>query len=101
MEQTSKGTRAELRVAIVGLGPIGGTVAEAMDRGIDGRQLTAVAVQNPGKHRTFLAALKQSPAIAPIDGLADLADLVIECAPAKLLNSIVAIKRKRPFLTRR
>jgi aspartate dehydrogenase len=95
MEQASKRTRSELRVAIVGLGPIGRTVAEALDHGIDGLSLAAVAIQNPEKHGGFLAGLKRPPAIVPIDGLSDLADLVIECAPAKLLNSIVA-----PFVSR-
>jgi aspartate dehydrogenase len=95
MEQASKRTRSELRVAIVGLGPIGRTVAEALDHGIDGLSLAAVAIQNPEKHSGFLAGLKWPPAVVPIDGLSDLADLVIECAPAKLLNSIVA-----PFVSR-
>ena len=74
MGQASKRTRGELRVAIVGLGPIGRTVAEALDRGIYRLHLTAVAVQNPENHRTFLVALKQPPAVVPIDRLADLAD---------------------------
>jgi aspartate dehydrogenase len=95
MEHAAKRARGEIRVAIVGLGPIGRTVAEALDRGIDGLSLAAVAIQNPAKHIDFLAGLKRQPAIVPIDGLADLADLVIECAPAKLLNSIVA-----PFVSR-
>lgn len=95
MEHAPKRTRGEIRVAIVGLGPIGRTVAQALDHGIDGLSLAAVAVQNPAKHGDFLAGLKRQPAIVPIDGLADLSDLVIECAPAKLLNSIVA-----PFVSR-
>lgn len=95
MEHASKRTRGEIRVAIVGLGPIGRTVAQALDHGIDGLSLAAVAIQNPEKHSGFLAGLKRRPAIVPIDGLSDLADLVIECAPAKLLNSIVA-----PFVSR-
>jgi aspartate dehydrogenase len=95
MEQASKRTRGEIRVAIVGLGPIGRTVAQALDHGIAGLSLAAVAIQNPEKHSGFLAGLQRPPAIVPIDGLADLADLVIECAPAKLLNSIVA-----PFVRR-
>jgi aspartate dehydrogenase len=95
MEHAPKRTRDEIRVAIVGLGPIGRTVAQALDHGIDGLSLVAVAVQNPDKHSGFLAGLKHRPAVVPIDGLADLADLVIECAPAKLLDSIVA-----PFVGR-
>jgi aspartate dehydrogenase len=52
--------------------------------------LVAVSVQNPEKHQAFLAKLSTAPAILPIDGLSDIADIVIECAPSKLLPSIVA-----------
>jgi aspartate dehydrogenase len=63
---------------------------EALDRGIDGLVLSAVSVQNPDKHRDRLARLAKPPAILPIDALADVADIVIECAPSKLVRSIVA-----------
>ena len=83
------------RVAVVGLGPIGTRVATALDKGIDGLVLSAISVQDPAKHQRFLAGLQRSPAILPIDGLCDVADVVIECAPAKLVRSIVA-----PFVSR-
>jgi aspartate dehydrogenase len=69
-------------------------VAEALDRGIDGLVLTAVSAQNPEKHRSWLGHLMRAPAVLPIEKLADVADMVIECAPGKLLRSIVA-----PFVT--
>src|SRR5665213_3284444 len=69
--------RADLRVAVVGLGPIGIRVVEALDRGIDGMVLAAVSVQNPEKHRNRLAGLTTPPAILPIEELSDVADLVI------------------------
>jgi aspartate dehydrogenase len=78
------------RVAVVGLGPIGIRVVEALDQGIDGLVLVAVSVQNPAKHEGFLARLKRPPAVLSLDGLAAVADIVIECAPSKLLRSIVA-----------
>lgn len=86
--------RARLRVAVAGLGPIGIKVVEALDRGIDGLQLAAVSVQNPGKHRERLAKLAKPPAILPIAALAETADIVVECAPSQLVRSIVA-----PFVT--
>ena len=86
--------RACLRVAVAGLGPIGIKVVEALDRGIDGLQLAAVSVQNPGKHRERLAKLAKPPAILPIAALAETADIVVECAPSQLVRSIVA-----PFVT--
>ncbi|MEA2883534.1 MAG: aspartate dehydrogenase [Bradyrhizobium sp.] len=78
------------RVAIAGLGAIGRKVAEALDRGIDGLALAAVSAQNPDKHRSWLAGLTATPEILPIEALCDVADMVVECAPAALLRSIVA-----------
>jgi len=83
------------RVAVVGLGPIGSKVVEALDDGIDGLVLAAISIQNPAKHQAFLANLKRPPAILPIDDLWTVADIVIECAPAKLVRSIVV-----PFVSR-
>ena len=77
------------RVAVVGLGPIGRKVVEALDQGIDGLILAAVSVQDPAKHGDFLARLKRPPTVLPIDGLSAVADIVIECAPGKLVRSIV------------
>jgi aspartate dehydrogenase len=94
MANLSKRAGANLRVAIAGLGPIGKKVAEALDRGIDGLVLTAVSAQHPEKHRDWLGHLETPPVILPIEELIDVADIVIECAPAKLLRSIVA-----PFVT--
>jgi aspartate dehydrogenase len=82
--------RPDLRVAVAGLGAIGTRVVEELDRGINGLVLTAVSVQNPDKHRSRLAGLTKPPAILPIEALVDVADIVIECAPSKLVRSIVA-----------
>jgi aspartate dehydrogenase len=90
MTNPAKSTRTDLRVAIVGLGPIGTKVAEALDRGIDGLVLAAVSAQSPEKHRSWLGSLASAPAVLGIEKLADVADIVIECAPAKLIRSIVA-----------
>src|SRR5258708_35461584 len=57
---------------------------------MEGLVLVAVSVQNPVKHQGFLARLKRQPAVLPIDALAAIADVVIECAPSKLVRSIVA-----------
>jgi len=94
MADLSKSVPADLRVAIAGLGPIGKRVAEALDRGIDGLALVAVSVQHPEKHRNWLSGLRRAPAISSIDALCDVADIVIECAPGKLVRSIV-----EPFVT--
>jgi aspartate dehydrogenase len=90
MADSSKGARAPLRIAVVGLGAIGTKVVEALDRGIEDLTLSAVSARNPDKHRAWLAALTNKPAVLPIEALAGAADIVIECAPSKLLRPIVA-----------
>src|SRR3981081_1898797 len=94
MADLLKSSRTDLRVAIAGLGPIGRRVAEALDRGIDGLALVAVSVQNHEKHQSWLADLTSTPAVLPIEALSEVADIVIECAPGKLVRSIV-----EPFVT--
>jgi aspartate dehydrogenase len=81
---------SRLRVAIAGLGPIGKGAAEELDKGIDGLALAAVSAQNPEKHHNWLGGLKTRPAVLPIEELSEAADIVIECAPARLVRSIVA-----------
>jgi aspartate dehydrogenase len=94
MANSSTGPAPDLRVAIVGLGAIGRKVAQALDQGIAGLALVAVSAQNPEKHRGWLAGLTKPPAVLPIEALVDVADIVVECAPGKLVRSIVA-----PFVT--
>ena len=86
---------AQKRVAIAGLGPIGLKVAAALDAGINGLTLAAVAVGDPGKPRPALDRLRRRPPVLPLAQLADAADLVVECAPAALLRAVV-----EPFVTR-
>jgi aspartate dehydrogenase len=83
------GRPTELRVAIAGLGAIGSTLAAELDRGIDGLVLAAVALRDPAKHRAFLDGLRRPPVVVPIQQLAEVADMVIECAPSRLLREIV------------
>ena len=78
------------RVAVAGLGPIGTSVVKALDQGIDGLVLSAVSVANIDKHRAWLEKLTPPPAVLPIEQLAEAADIVIECAPSRLVRSIVA-----------
>lgn len=95
MAHFSKDVRQNMRVAIVGLGAIGRKIAQDLDAGVDGMTLTAVAVNDPDKHKRFLAGLKAPPQVLPIRALIGIADIVIECAPSSLVESIVA-----PFVER-
>jgi aspartate dehydrogenase len=90
MEDGLNNPRPALRVAIVGLGPIGRSVAQAIDAGIHGLTLVAVSAEHPDKHQRFLSELSRTPDLLSIEALADRADMVIECAPSRLLHSIVA-----------
>jgi aspartate dehydrogenase len=95
MAKLSAGRNGKLRVAIAGLGSIGRTTAEALDHGIDGLALAAVSAQSPEKHGNWLGTLKSHPAVLPIEALSEVADIVIECAPGRLVRSIVA-----PFVSK-
>ena len=88
-------TSGTSRVAIAGLGPIGSKLAKALDDGIEGLELAAVSAQNIDKHRPWLDKLGKKPATLPIEALADASDIVVECAPSRLVRSIVA-----PVVTR-
>jgi aspartate dehydrogenase len=88
MDRANSGPK--LRVAVAGLGSIGAKVVAELDRGIEGLVLAAVASQNPEKHRAWLDGLTTRPAVLPIEALGEAADIVVECAPSKLVRSIVA-----------
>jgi len=88
MDVESSGSKA--RVAVAGLGAIGASVVRALDRGIEGLVLTAFSAQNAAKHRAWLDELTSAPDVLPIETLAEVADIVVECAPSKLVRSIVA-----------
>ena len=90
MANSSTAPAPDLRVAIVGLGAIGRKVAQALDQGIASLALVAVSAQKPEKHRGWLAGLTKPPAVLPIEALVDVADIVVECAPGKLVRTIVA-----------
>jgi aspartate dehydrogenase len=86
----SKNPNAQARVAVAGLGAIGAAVVRELDRGIEGLALAAVSAQNIEKHRAWLGELKTAPETLPIEKLAEAADIVVECAPSRLVRSIVA-----------
>lgn len=83
------------RVALAGLGAVGWTIAQALDTGvISGLVLTAVAVRDAEKAQRQLSALQQPPTVVTsLDALEQYADLVVECAPARLLPRAI-----QPFL---
>ena len=85
--------RPPLRVAIAGLGAVGLKVAETLDNGIPGCVLAAVSARDIAGAEKRLAHLRQPVPVVDIAALEPLADIVVECAPAKLLPDIAT-----PFL---
>jgi aspartate dehydrogenase len=94
---TDQKAQNDSRVAIAGLGSIGSKIATALDQGIEGLTLSAVAVRDPAKHQSFLSSLRRPPQVLPVDELGDAADIVVECAPSSQLRAIVepAVTRGR------
>ena len=89
----ARSSRPPLRVAVAGLGAIGLKVAEALDRGIPGCVLAAVSANDRSKAAERLSHLGRRVPVVALGELEPLADIVVECAPAKLLPDIA-----EPFL---
>ena len=81
------------KVALAGFGAVGQKIAAALHAGIPGCVLAAVSASNRERAASRLAAIGESCPVVAIEELERLADLVVECAPARLLAEIAA-----PFL---
>jgi aspartate dehydrogenase len=92
-QEASQRQKAPLRVAVAGLGAIGLRVAEALDRGIPGCVLAAVSANDRAKAAKRLAHLARPVPVVSLGELEPSADIVVECAPAKVLAEIA-----EPFL---
>lgn len=79
-----------MKIALAGLGAIGAAVARrVLNEGIPGIQLVAVAARDQQKARDTLAGMNGAAIpVVEIGDLAGMADLVIECAPAALMDRI-------------
>jgi aspartate dehydrogenase len=81
------------RVAIAGLGTIGRSLVSRLAAGVPGLELVAVAARDRAKAAATLRELGVDVPVTSIDELEPLADVVVECAPARLLPAIA-----EPFL---
>jgi len=86
-------------VAIGGLGAIGLPLARALDDGVEGLSLVAVAARDQAKADANLSGFRNPPRIVPLEALAD-ADIVVEAAPAHAFETIAqaAIDAGRIFV---
>lgn len=90
-----------LTVGIGGFGAIGQKVAAALDSdGIEGLKLAAVSARDVDKARANMAGFRNEVPVVPLGELADLADVVVECAPASVFADVAepAVERGRIFL---
>ncbi|SDC47637.1 aspartate dehydrogenase [Paraburkholderia lycopersici] len=80
--------KQDMKVGIAVLGTVGKTVAKALDEGIPGLTLAAVAARNHAAASDWLGQLRQVPVITTFEEMAESCDIVVECAPASLLGDI-------------
>lgn len=76
------------RVGIAGMGQIGTTLARKLDQGVPGVVLTAVSGHDPVKTDAFIRTLTKPVERVECDQLSQHADIVVECAPAQILDAI-------------
>jgi aspartate dehydrogenase len=80
-----------LRTAIAGLGTVGLEIARRIDAGeVPGLAVTAVSARDTSKAADNIARFKTLPAIVAIENVADAADIVVECAPPSLFETIAS-----------
>ena len=86
-------------VAIAGLGAVGLPLARALDQGVDGLSLVAVAVRDRAKAEAALGRFRAPPRLVGLEALAA-ADIVVEAAPAAVFEQIAhaAIEAGRIFV---
>jgi aspartate dehydrogenase len=77
-----------LHVAIGGFGAIGKTVAQRLDRGIDGLSLAAVSARDTLRAAAAVAHFARPVPVKPLAELWKEADILVECAPAAVLRDI-------------
>ncbi len=77
-----------LKVGIVGAGTIGRTVAQAIDCGEVRAELVGIASRTAEHAKALAAALSCRPPVLPLDDLIARADLVVEAAGGKALETV-------------
>lgn len=90
-----------LTVAVGGLGAIGLPVARALDQGIEGLALVAVAARDRAKAEANMAGFRAAVPVVALAELAGMADVVVECAPAAHFHELAAsaVEHGRIFVT--
>ncbi|CAG0907803.1 unnamed protein product, partial [Cyprideis torosa] len=80
---------SDLKLAIAGLGAIGMRAAQAVDRGeVSGIQLVAVSANDKEAAARKVSRFKKVPDILPIEQLPNVAEIIVECTPAAVFESL-------------
>ncbi len=77
-----------LRVAVAGLGAVGLEVAKRLTGGIDDLILAAVSARDRAAAKARMAAVDAGVPVLPAGELSEVADVVVECAPAAVFPFI-------------
>ncbi len=78
-----------LRLAIASLGTIGLAVARRVDQGaVPGMMVSCVTGRDLAKATRAVADFARPPVVVPLAAIAENADVVLECAPAALFETI-------------
>ena len=86
----------DMRVAVAGLGAIGMRVAQAVDAGAIGRmRLVAVSANDRERAARRVADFATPPQVLPLGDLAEVADIVVECAPAAVFGELATATIER------
>ena len=86
---TTMTENSPLRLAVAGLGAIGYRVAQAVDRGdVEGVQLIAVSANDKERAAKRVASFGKPPAVLTLAELAEVADVIVECAPAAVFPEL-------------
>jgi aspartate dehydrogenase len=75
-------------VGVVGLGAIGRQVCRALDEGIPGLRLAAGLARDHDRGGRFLAGLRSSPPLLPLEDLVAASDVVVEASTQAHLQEI-------------
>lgn len=82
-------SQSPLKVAIGGFGAIGQKVAKCLDQGeLPGLELAAVSARDVDKAKRNQSGFSTPVPVLPLNELAEVADVVVECAPAAVFDEV-------------
>ena len=97
---TNKPAKPALSVGIGGFGAIGRAIGRKLDGGVPGLVLAAVSANRPENAEKYLADFARPVPVVTLAELADVADVIVECAPSRVFADVAepTIERGRIFM---